>query len=313
MYQDFAFLDGWRFREQFGNVTGSALRFWGKQVNGQERTLLRTLLDSARPDEFGQLKSGMYESTLPINEQIARIYGLLPQWIDVEKINLKPGQYHPRIWKQANLPMLKDKYSKEFASTIQAIGNLFVLGSEVYRYIEPAESNNKVFGHRMREVLILACTEVEAAWKAILIANQQATSDSKLTTNHYVKLLSIMRLNEWEIKLINYPDYLPFKPFELWSAAAPTQSLEWYASYNAVKHDRESKLSLARLEHMIKALGACYVMLRAQFGDPSMYAHDSHYPMPFMVTKEPQWHLSEQYVPAYPQPNHALVWIPTPF
>jgi hypothetical protein len=75
-----------------------------------------------------------------------------------------------------------------------------------------------------------------------------------------------MRLDEWELSLISYPDYPPIRPFSGWSSSAATKSLDWYDAYNAVKHDREANLRRATFGNVLKAAAASIAMGAAQFG-----------------------------------------------
>jgi hypothetical protein len=262
------------------------------------------------------------EPDTPIEVQVAAYLGTISDNLEIFKTKLAPGEYHSMIWRQQAyfnnstlVPAMKlgSRYEREFSATIQAVSNLFIQGSDIFRYIEPASATNSAFGHRIREVLILACIEVEAAWKAILMVNGGVSSQDRPTTKHYVELLPIMRLDEWEIRLANYPAYPAFKPFGNWSANKPTQTLPWYDAYNSVKHDMEIKFSDARLDYMIQFLGACFVMMIAQFGSPTTYTHDTHYPMLFSIIKEPNWSLAEQYVMPFSLPEREGKWVPVQF
>lgn len=117
---------------------------------------------------------------------------------------------------------------------------------DIFESIEPADNNLQVYGHKVRELLLLAAMEVEASWTAVLKANEYS-SISHLTTTDYVKLLAPMLLDSYRVKLTSYPSFPPFAPFENWRADAPTQSLGWYNAYNSTKHNREVHLNAATL------------------------------------------------------------------
>lgn len=301
--------ESYRFRLLPGGSTGSALVFSKPAAIGQQVDFLKADLDGrplclATDMPWGQ----PYQSSIAIKDQLLRVLNVPEHSLEVDKTALGPGQYHPRVWRKINLFGPTKAYQREFAVTIQSLSNLFIQSADVYRYIEPSRKNANAFGHRIREILILASTEVESAWKAILVANNKASSAGALRTSDYVKLLPVLRLNEWEIRMSNYPDFPSFRPFGDWSASNPTKSLSWYDAYNAVKHDREANFSEAKLECMVQSLGACFVMLLAQFGSPNAYFHDSHYPMPFAVVTEPDWPLTEQYMAPYSLPWHSIDW-----
>ena len=118
---------------------------------------------------------------------------------------------------------------------------------------------------QIRELLLLAATEAEASWAAILKANRYPPKD-RLNTTDYVKLLDPMLLDSYTLSLASYPDFPAFAPLKGWDPKRPTQSLDWYDAYNATKHNREEHLDVATLERVIHAVGATVVMFFAQFG-----------------------------------------------
>lgn len=121
------------------------------------------------------------------------------------------------------------------------------------------------YGHEIRNLLIVACTEVEAQWKGILQANGYCRN--RYTTNDYVILNRAMLLDQYVVSLPHYPWLPPFKPFQGWgSSGKPTEELSWYSAYNRVKHDREQNFSEAKLVHAIDAVCACMIMLFTQYG-----------------------------------------------
>jgi hypothetical protein len=105
-----------------------------------------------------------------------------------------------------------------------------------------------------------------------------------------------MRLSDWEVAVTRYPDFPRFKPFEGWNPTSATRSLTWYADQHEVKHDREVAFERATLGNVIKALGAAFVLVHAQFGAFGRrgmnYETDD-----FWVSAEPPWSLSEYYAP----------------
>jgi len=135
---------------------------------------------------------------------------------------------------------------------------------EMFETVEPSSSNMDTYGHRIRELLLIACMEVEASWAAVLRANGYIKD--RLTTKDYVKLLNPMILDSYVVRLSSYHQFLPFAPFEGWRSDTPTQSLPWYEAYNQTKHNREDHLNAATLRNAVYAVGAAVVMFYAQFG-----------------------------------------------
>ena len=86
-------------------------------------------------------------------------------------------------------------------------------------------------------------------------------------TKDYVKLAAPMKLPEFAVDFPYYPWLSAIKPFERWvHTDSPSQGLGWYAAYNNVKHDRESKFAEATLHCAFQAISGCFVMLCAQYG-----------------------------------------------
>jgi hypothetical protein len=121
------------------------------------------------------------------------------------------------------------------------------------------------FGPRIHQLLLTACSEVEAAWAGVLRANAYPARP-RLDTNDYVLLAGPMRLSDYRILLEGYPAFPEIRPFLGWDLAKPTQSLDWYDAHNAVKQDRELNATRGSLRHLISACGAVVVMATAQFG-----------------------------------------------
>lgn len=80
------------------------------------------------------------------------------------------------------------------------------------------------------------------------------------------------------------------RPFELWEAGDSTQTLPWYAAYNAVKHDRETEFSQARLEHLFDSIAAVAIMLQAQFGTDRVQLGS------LTCVASPVWSIKEYYI-----------------
>lgn len=186
---------------------------------------------------------------------------------DISPVLYPPGHFYRRMWRPPGyLPrhlLVSDPQTVTQAAL--SINSLIERMQELFTTIEPSSTNNQAFGRRIREMLLLACMEVEAAWTGVLKEHNYKLG-SRYTTRDYVKLHTPMCLENYEIGLRWYPDFPTFKPFAGWDTASPTQSLGWYDAYNATKHDRESNLSKATLEKAIHAVGASIVMFYSQFG-----------------------------------------------
>jgi len=208
-----------------------------------------------------------------------------------------PGERHPRIW--------RGKFSQPTAGEAQGFSAAFAAANvilERFRYVlrtvEPEAGNAQTFGHEIRQLLILACTEVEAAWKSILVENKYpAPKNERYTTNDYCKLRDALKLEDWQVELTMFGRYGNIAPFRGWDPQKPTESLAWYADYNLTKHDREGNLCRATFQNLINSVAALYIMLAAQAG-PEPLARGTFTVVDFRPTQVPLWELADEYVPA---------------
>lgn len=258
----------------------------------------------ARPD------SDFYDASFPELHNLAKwSFGASGIELDLSSVSelITPmGFFHPRVWRGiprapgfggyegvVPSPLI---YSSRKQATVAAT-SLFSGLVELFRYVEPNRANDQCFGHRARELLILACTEVESHWKSVLLQNMKNPPASfKLSTNDYVRLAPVLRLKEWRVTLKDYFGYPFIAPFEYWSEAKPSQSLNWYSAYNSVKHDREGEFEQAQIKFVIEAMAAVHVMLAAQWG-PEIHTNSfSGGFSPFQIISMPTYAANEQYV-----------------
>lgn len=224
----------------------------------------------------------------------------------VKRLRLPLGSYYPRVWRgipsgrgfmegYSSKPPTMAEHSSKLLSTVAAT-SLFQELEQLFRYVEPVPSNATSFGHRMRELLILACTEVEASWRGVIVANSSVIKSSAYTTRDYVKLVPLLHLEEWSVRLKWYSDYETIWPFRGWNPDRPTKSLPWYDAYNAVKHDREGNFSRASLQHLLAAMAAVHVLQAAQWG-PDIYSEVFQCDFsPFRTLGRPAIDVADMYV-----------------
>lgn len=100
-----------------------------------------------------------------------------------------------------------------------------------------------------------------------------------------------MKLGSYGLTFPQYPWLNPIRPFAPWGLTGrPTQELDWYDSYNAVKHDRETSFTRAKLGHVFDAVSANAVMIAAQFGFHDGFARHAEMGEAFVFTEFPEWH-----------------------
>jgi hypothetical protein len=178
----------------------------------------------------------------------------------------RPGLY----WEDQIFQALRtDRVERRAAE--QALYGLVERLNELLLYIEPEAAGLKAYGPRSRELLILACTEVENTWTHYMRRSGAAIPKNGFKTSNYVKLAAPLCLAEYEIKLAPYAYAPAVRPFNGWSAGAPTQSIPWYDAYNKTKHDRALHLPEATLERCIEAVAASVIMFCVRFGPVSLY------------------------------------------
>lgn len=157
-------------------------------------------------------------------------------------------------------------------------------------------------GSKIRNLLIIAATEMESQCKGILKANGYA---SPRNTGDYVKLCMPMRLDEYSVKLHRHRDYPEIWPFKGWVATDPTtgnpaatKSLPWYDAYNETKHDRENNFEKATLAHALAAVAGVHVLLFAQYG--STFMRQLTRSSFFLLGNYPTWHHKDRTYPPFP-------------
>lgn len=225
--------------------------------------------------------------------------GLSGLYLDKNKVcssYVDPGIYYPRIWRgyrSADNPFFgynainaRLRYDYKYIQSCTAVGSLFGYLGEIFRHIEPARENMKTYGHKIRELLILICTEIESGWRAVLDENTGAGNHrDRYTTVDYFKVKEPLRLGDWGVALTDYPHVGSYMPFDGWSRSASTKSLPWYEAYNEVKHNRELSFVDATMEHLLNAAAALHILQSSQWG-PEIYSrlHDNQF-SPFHIVK----------------------------
>jgi hypothetical protein len=217
-----------------------------------------------------------------------------------DELELEPGEYYAGMAR----PILgespgrnRDQSVAAMSHRASASGQLHALIQQleqICRVVHPqGESNFKAYGHDIRNVLILACTELESQWKAILGAHHARAEN----TTHYVKLCKAMKLAEYAVEFPYYPWMPERRPFAGWQQG--TIDLPWYGAYNGVKHNRDSNFPQASLDNAFEALSAFFIMLCAQYGWDFALTGDAAARAFFRLKAGPQWSPSEYYLPAY--------------
>ena len=135
---------------------------------------------------------------------------------------------------------------------------------DILLYVEPSPEGLKTYSHKIRELLILACTEVESSFKSYNFGKNKNTED-------YSKILKYVNLAKHKMSLVGYTNPHKCCPFEKWNTVQSTKSLPWYEAYNQVKHDKEKNFHQATLENCINAIAANVIMFAIRYSPMMLY------------------------------------------
>ena len=253
------------------------------------------------PDERSCVALNAGES---LREALCRVPMFEAVNFTLHKMELPPGAFYPRMSRPSDqhpeeapgmLPSFW-KLANEMASTLNQVRSFVGMLNEIFQVIHPAAENLSSYGGDIRNLLILACTECEAPWRGVLLANNR--SARRLSTNEFVLLEPAMRLSEYAVKFQHLPWMEAVAPFARWDSAEPTKSISWYDDYNAAKHDRESAFNRATLKSTINAVAAVWIMVAAQFGIHGLREFDDLFRY-FTLERVPLWRYSEVYTLGY--------------
>ena len=219
---------------------------------------------------YSGINFGGTAQPVPINQQdivslkswILAVFGD-PQ---PQESDYKPGTAYKRISLPLNTTgnLHKAVDATAMTQSFVALRLLLTKMQDIFETVEPGPANLQTYGHKIRELLLLAAMEVEASFSAVLKANGYIKG--RFTTNDYVNLLAPMLLDSFSLKLRSYPEFPTATPFLGWTPQYPTKSLDWYDAYNQTKHDREECLGEATLARAVQAVAAAAIMFYAQFG-----------------------------------------------
>lgn len=183
---------------------------------------------------------------------------------DVKKMEI--GIKNKYIWKPFldNIQKELDFTTADLCRSKRDLGILIQKLQEILLYVEPSPEGLKTYSHKIRELLILACTELESSFKFYNLGNNEKTSD-------YIKILSMVDLGKHHLSLVGYTNPYKCSPFKNWDEQNPTKSLPWYDAYNQVKHHKDSSFPLATLENCINAIAANIIMFAIRYSPAMLY------------------------------------------
>lgn len=206
-----------------------------------------------------------------LHDWVVRNFGA----IEITEMNNKVGYCVEGVWRPsleyADIFQVLNASENEMRLSENSLRLLVQKLDEIFLYIEPSDSSLQTYSHKTRELLILACTEVENFWQYFMTLAGCKPFRRHYTTQDYVKLVGKLYLSDYTFTLKSYSSIPPIRPFEIWDAKAPTSSLPWYDAYNKTKHDRSKHFSDATLIHCINAVVANLVMHCVRFSPFPMF------------------------------------------
>lgn len=227
----------------------------------------------------------------------------LNHYFTVQRLELPPGAFYPGMARPETTSHGSAAFQapdyrwreRELIASLLQLRSLYQSLEDIFRVVHPVQSNVATFGNSIRDLIILASTECEAQWRAVLKLNKYPRA--KPTRFDYQKLGKPMRLSEFTVILPHYRDLNALEPFAGWDGTNDDTPLPWYDDYNAVKHDRAGSFERATLGTALNAVAACWVMIAAQFGYRALRE------LPDMREKmriwyAPRWRLGECYFSA---------------
>ena len=160
--------------------------------------------------------------------------------------------------------LLHPKFAQEPRHFVRAFLSLQADMLTLMDYVEPAEANLPTYSHKIQQLLLRACVEVEANFTAILRENGYA--HKRLTMDDYRLVNQSHALSSFEVRVPTWRGAGSVRrPFGAW--AGPTEGLPWYQAYNKSKHDRHANFHRATFEALTDAMAGLVVVLSAQFHD----------------------------------------------
>lgn len=179
-------------------------------------------------------------------------------------------------------------YSNQLRQLEIILGDLEI----IFKVIAPHRKQRSVYGHAIRNIIILACTELDARMQSILVKNGVESIGKYFEMKDYFKLKEPLRLDEYELSLYRYGDLGTFSPFSTWES---DEKLYWYQAYNHIKHNREKHFAEAKLFNAINAIMAYTIILIAQYGHRNDLWNETVGKI-IKIDKEPKWDLEDFYI-----------------
>ncbi len=126
--------------------------------------------------------------------------------------------------------------------------------SDTSQFIEPNGQEN-VYSFEFAKLLILACTEVEAVFKAICFEIKGEHVQGRMCEYKETILTAYPRIVEAEVAVDRLGRTI--KPFDGWDKETPC----WWKAYQRVKHNRKSYFTEATYMNATMAISVLYILI----------------------------------------------------
>ena len=183
-----------------------------------------------------------------------------------KKLIWRPGLLH---YDELKVALDYDEFDKK--NSEQSLIILLQKLSEILLYVEPSIKSKKTYSHKLRELLILSCTEFENQISSILTKHNIPPIGRNYNTNDYVIINKMAYLYNYVINFKNYSMFSKIMPFKNWNANNPTKSLKWYDSYNKTKHNKNLHFNEATLDNVINSIASNIIMYCVKYGPYSLF------------------------------------------
>lgn len=125
--------------------------------------------------------------------------------------------------------------------------------SNTTRFVEPTQKN--VYSFEFQKIIILACCEIENAFKSLCNSNNNAYAGSNIGDYKKTILSCFPKITQASVTVGRTGDII--QPFIAWS----TGSLAWWKTYTDIKHNRTQSFSSATYENALFCVAALYILI----------------------------------------------------
>lgn len=204
---------------------------------------------------------------------------LLEDWVkqtfgatDIQEMDMEAGKVNKEIWRPGlfywnHINQALDVQEENENRAKKSIQILLEKLEEIFLYVEPSTEGLQSYSHKIRELLMLACTEMENYFVhyAENIKNLTPNNGQYFNTSDYIKLKDTLFLNEFVIKLKNC-SIANFNPFVSWQTPQTTKTLTCYDIYNKTKHHFDKNFKITTLKSAIDAVCGCLILYSVKYG-----------------------------------------------